>query len=102
MAHGCPVAAIRCPGNEEMLGSAPHDIACLFDDQDSGLQKLSAWLENLAYQSAENRNRIAIHTRHHVMINHSVDDEIEELIDVYHGLLLEKQTFNWSSTCVSV
>ena len=94
LAHGCPVAAIRCPGNEEMLGSAPHDIACLFDDQDSGLQKLSAWLENLAHQSVEKRNLIAYHTRHHVMVNHNADDEIEELINVYHGLLLEKRPFS--------
>ncbi len=87
MANGRPVAARKCPGNEELLSSAAPDIACLFEENDSGIEKLSRWLNDLLHQTVEERNLIAGKTQDYVRLNFNEQDEINELVRVYHNVL---------------
>lgn len=83
LANGCPVAARDCPGNRHLLSSAASELACLFSDTETGLEHFASWLKSMSAQTQAHRIKIARSALRYVERRHHVEDEIEELIQVY-------------------
>ncbi|MDP2646042.1 MAG: hypothetical protein Q8P24_13975, partial [Desulfobacterales bacterium] len=83
---GVPVAARKAPGNNELLGKAPSDIAMLFHEQ-SDFNPLLNWLSMILNQDAATHRERVHAAAAHIRLHHAEQDEIRDLLEVYRGIL---------------
>ncbi len=83
---GLVVLARRVPGNVEMLADAPPDIAFLFDENDLIEEPMRRWFEGVVRDRRVHARRAWEYVRDH----HSVDREVEALLEAYRRALLDQ------------